>query len=72
MRGQEQEQGEVALHLFLDVPRRDASEHADKAREQDEAEADSIKPEVILDVEVGDPGPPDHEVALSGAFFLGE
>ena len=59
---EQQEEGEIPLDLLLDVPRRQAGEHAHQAGQQDQAQADPVEAEVVLDVEVGDPGPADDQV----------
>ncbi len=61
--GQEQqEQGVIAADFLLDVPRRQARQDRDEAGEHDEAEADAVEPEIILDVERGDPRLANHQV----------
>ncbi len=50
---------------MLDMPGREARQHAHQSRQQDEAEADAVNAEVILDVKVGNPGATHDEVGFA-------
>ena len=69
-RRQQQVEREVALDLLLDVPRRQAGQDAHQAGQDDQAEADPVQAQVVLDVEVGDPGVADDQV-VDGVARLG-
>ena len=64
-RHQQQEECVVALDLLGDVPRGEAGQHADQSGQDHQAQTDAVQSQVILDVEIGNPGPPHDQVALA-------